>query len=124
VDGVDVEEAQVLGAVQDALEAVWGELVGEVDSVRVGVVSGSPSMSVTSCGSSVPVLWTRMPFLEQLRRRVMTSTAPLGIGIRSHGAAAPRKPSSEAPGPPQASTAAHNRARGVSRVCPTEYTPR
>jgi hypothetical protein len=124
VDGVDVEETQVLGAVQDSLEAVWGELVGEIDQ---GSGRGGQRQAI-DVGDVLrlecPGLVDPDAFLEQLRRSVMTSTAPLGIGIRSPGTAAPRKPSSEALGPPQASTAAHNRARGVSRVCPTGYTPR
>jgi len=65
VDGVDVEEAQV----QDALEAVRGELVGEVDQGAGRRGEREPvDVGVMSSGSSDVVRGTRMPGREQLRR--------------------------------------------------------
>ena len=65
MDGGHVEDPQDLGAVQHALEALRGQLVGEVDECAGRGGEREPVDCVMSSGASV-VRWTRIALVEWL----------------------------------------------------------
>ena len=117
IEGVRVEEAEVLGAVDDALGLVRGEGGGEVDQ---GPGDGGEGEAVDG-GDVFAVLgarWTLIFAVERALARVLTSNCA-GEGSRSQTTAALLWLSAARPGPPHASTAAQRQPSGVSCECPT-----
>ncbi len=119
LEHADVEQAEDLRAVTDALEPVGGQDVGQVEQGAHGGGDRQPlALDDVSVAVEVRLRCTRIAPVDALRRRVVTSTRR-GAARRSHRNAALRWLSTTAPAPPQESTAAHRRPRDVRRVWPT-----
>lgn len=107
--GFRVNQVALVGFVDRPLDPDGTEFAGEVDQVRTGVVTGTPSWITTSSRASVGRPRTRSPGLRSSQRRLTLMSTTFGRSIPIPHIAAALRWLSIAPSPHARTAAIHRR---------------